>query len=149
MADFKAPSDIIFNHGPIANPEAFARDAGAKSWVFLCGEEWAAHEKGMSFAQVQAAVPESENIVADPPEPFDMNAARTILAAIDRMPRPTLVTCRIGPRSSAAVYLYAGLQSGASAAEVLAQADADGAPFVGTDAYRDFVTQGLEELRAE
>ncbi len=149
MADFTPPSDIIFNRGPIADPEAFARDAGAKSWVFLCGEEWGAHEKGMSFAQVQAAVPESENIVADPPEPFDMNAARTILAAIDRMPRPTLVTCRIGPRSSAAVYLYAGLQSGASAEEVLAQADADGAPFVGTDAYRDFVTQGLEELRAE
>ena len=149
MADFEAPSDITFNHGPIADPEAFARDAGAKSWVFLCGEEWAANEKGMSFAEVQAAVPESENIVADPPEPFDMNAARTILAAIDRLPRPTLVTCRVGPRSSAAVYLYAGLKSGASADEVLAQADADGAPFAGTDAYRDFVTQGLEELRAE
>jgi hypothetical protein len=149
MADFTAPSDIIFNHGPIPDPEAFARDAGAKSWLFLCGEEWAAHEKGMSFAQVQSAVPESENIVADPPEPFDMNAARTILAAIDRLPRPTLVTCRVGPRSSAAVYLYAGLQSGASADEVLAQADADGAPFAGTDAYRDFVTQGLEELRSE
>jgi hypothetical protein len=149
MADFVPPSDIVFNHGPIADPEAFARDAGAKSWVFLCGEEWAAHEKGMSFAQVQAAVPESENIVADPPEPFDMNAARTILAAIDRMPRPTLVTCRIGPRSSAAVYLYAGLKSGASADQVLAHADADGAPFAGTAAYRDFVTQGLEELRSE
>jgi protein tyrosine phosphatase (PTP) superfamily phosphohydrolase (DUF442 family) len=149
MADFRAPSDITFNRGPIADPEAFARDAGAKSWLFLCGDDWAANEQGMSYAHVQAAVPESENIVADPPEPFDMNAARTILAAIDRLPRPTLVTCRVGPRSSAAVYLYAGLQSGASAEEVLAQADADGAPFAGTDAYREFVTQGLEEFRAD
>jgi hypothetical protein len=147
VTEFAAPSDIIFNRGPIADPEAFARDAGAKSWLFLCGEEWAAHEKGMSFAQVQAAVPESENIVSDPPEPFDMEKARVLLAAIERLPRPTLVTCRVGPRSSAAVYLYAGLKSGASADEVLAQADADGAPFAGTDAYREFVTQGLEELR--
>ena len=149
MAEFRAPSDITFNRGPIADPEAFARNADAKSWLFLCGDEWAENEKGMSYAQVQAAVPESEHIIADPPKAFDMNAARTILAAIDRLPRPTLVTCRVGPRSSAAVYLYAGLQSGATAEEVLARADADGAPFAGTNAYRDFVTQGLEELRAE
>jgi len=29
---------------------------------------------------------------------------------------------------------------------VLARADADGAPFAGVDALRDFVTRGLEEL---
>jgi protein tyrosine phosphatase (PTP) superfamily phosphohydrolase (DUF442 family) len=75
-----------------------------------------------------------------------MDKARQLMAAIDRLPRPTLVTCRVGPRSSAAVYLYAGLQSGASADEVLARADADAAPFAGVDELRTLVTQGLEEL---
>jgi hypothetical protein len=42
--------------------------------------------------------------------------------------------------------VYAGLRAGATADEVLARVDADGAPFAGADAYRAFVTQGLEEL---
>jgi len=54
---------------PVADPEAFARDANAESWVFLCGEEFAAMDVGMSYAQVQAAVPQSTNIIADPPRP--------------------------------------------------------------------------------
>jgi hypothetical protein len=59
------------------------------------------------------------------------------------------VTCRVGPRPSAVVYLYAGLRAGASADEVLARADADAAPFVGLDDLRAFVTQGLSELATE
>ena len=78
-----------------------------------------------------------------------MDLARRHMAAIDRLPRPTLVTCRTGPRSSAVIYLYAGLKTGASADEVLARADADEAPFAGVDAYREFVRQGLEELAAD
>ena len=70
---------------------------------------------GMSYAQVQAAVPESENIVTDPPRELTIDLARQHMAALDRLPRPTLVTCRAGPRSSALVYLYAGLRAGASA----------------------------------
>ena len=101
---------------------------------------------GMSYSQVQAAVPESENIVSDPPRVLDLELARKHMAAIDRLPRPTLVTCRTGPRSSALVYLYSGLRAGASPAEVLARADADGAPFAGSDELRAFVVQGLEEL---
>jgi protein tyrosine phosphatase (PTP) superfamily phosphohydrolase (DUF442 family) len=146
MASFEVPADLTFNRGPIADPEAFARDAGAASWLFLCGEQFAAMEGGMSYAQVQAAVPESENIVSDPPQVFDVDRVRELIAAIDRLPRPTLVTCRAGPRSSAAVYLYAGLRAGASADEVLARADADGAPFAGVDDLRALVTQGLQEL---
>jgi protein tyrosine phosphatase (PTP) superfamily phosphohydrolase (DUF442 family) len=103
-------------------------------------------DAGMSYAQVQAAVPESENIVSDPPQVFDLDLVQENLAALDRLPRPTLVTCRSGPRSSAVVYLYAGLTSGASAAEVLARADADGAPFAGSAELRAIVTQGLEQL---
>src|SRR5690349_17509025 len=103
-------------------------------------------EGGMSFADVQAAVGVSVNLIADPPRPFDMDVARRGVAALDELPRPTLVTCRTGPRSSALVYLYAGLRSGASADEVLARADADGAPFTGSDQLRAFVTQGLDQL---
>ena len=137
---------LTFNRGPIADPAAFAQEAGAASWLFLCGEEFAAMDGGMSYDQVQAAVPESENIVSDPPRALTIDLARQHMAAIDRLPRPTLITCRAGPRSSAVVYLYSGLRAGASSGEVLARADADGAPFAGFDDLRAFVTEGLTEL---
>lgn len=146
MGDFHVPSDLTFNRGPITDPAAFAEEAGASSWLYLCGEEFAAMDGGMSYDQVQAAVPESGNIISDPPREMTMDLAKQHMAAIDRLPRPTLVTCRTGPRSSAVVYLYSGLKSGASADEVLARADADGAPFAGADDLRAFVTQGLDEL---
>lgn len=148
MGSFEMPNDIAFNRGPVADPAAFAEDAGAASWLFLCGDEFAAMEGGMSYDQVQAAVPTSENIVSDPPRVLSMDLARQHIAALDRLPRPTLVTCRAGPRSSAIAYLYAGLRAGASADEVLARADADAAPFAAVDDLRAFVTQGLEELPA-
>jgi len=149
MAGFEFPEDLAFNREAIADPAAFARDAGAASWLFLCGEEFATMDGGISYAQVQAAVPESENIVSDPPVVLDFELARQHIAALDRLPRPTLVTCRTGPRSSAVAYLYAGLRAGASPEELLARADADGAPFAGVDALRAFVTEGLEELAPE
>ncbi len=146
MADFDSPSDLEFNRGLIADPEAFARDANAASWLFLCGEEFASMEGGMSFTSVQAAVPESANVVSDPPQVLDTELARKQVAALDRLPRPTLVMCRTGPRSSALVYLYAGLRAGVEADEVLARAEADGAPFCGSDELKAWVTQGLAEL---
>jgi hypothetical protein len=149
MAGFEAPPDITFNRGPIADPEAFARDARAASWLYLCGEEFAGMDGGMSYAEVQAAVPQSENIVSDPPRVLDVALVRQHMAALDRLPRPTLVTCRVGPRSSAVVYLYAGLRAGASADDVLARADADGAPFARSEELRAFVAGGLQELAAE
>jgi hypothetical protein len=146
MPGFASPTDLIFNRGLIADPEAFAREADAAAWLFLCGEDFAAVEGGMSYADVQAAVFQAENIVSDPPRVMDMELARLQMAAIDRLPRPTLVTCRTGPRSSAAVYLYAGLRAGASADEVLARAEADGAPFARSDELKAWVAQGLAEL---
>jgi hypothetical protein len=146
MAEFQSPTDLIHNRGLIADPAAFARDAGAESWLFLCGEEFAAMEGGMSFAGVQSAVQEPVNLVADPPRPFDMDVARQGVAVLDELPRPTLVTCRTGPRSSALVYLYAGLRSGASADEVLTRAEADGAPFTQAEPLKAWVVQGLAEL---
>jgi hypothetical protein len=56
------------------------------------------------------------------------------------------VTCRAGPRSSALVYLYAGLRAGASADDGLARAELDNAPFVASDELGAWVTKGLAEL---
>jgi hypothetical protein len=146
MTDFETPEGFTFNRGLIADPESFARDADAASWLFLCGEEFAAMDGGMSYADVEAAIDESANVVSDPPRELDMDLARRQIAALDQLPRPTLVTCRTGPRSSALVYLYAGLRAGASADDVLARAAADGAPFSGNAALEAWVTQGLDEL---
>jgi hypothetical protein len=146
LSEFQGPTDLTHNRGLIDDPKSFAKDAGAASWLYLCGEEFAAMEGGMSYSDVQEAVPESANLIADPPRPFDMDVARRGVAALDELPRPTLVTCRTGPRSSALVYLYSGLRSGASADEVLARAEADGAPFTQAEPLKAWVAQGLAEL---
>jgi protein tyrosine phosphatase (PTP) superfamily phosphohydrolase (DUF442 family) len=77
---------------------------------------------------------------------MDMELARRHVDALDRLPRPTLVTCRTGPRSSAVIYLYAGLKAGATAEEVLARAEEDEAPFAASEDLKAWVTQGLAEL---
>lgn len=137
----------MHNRGLIEDPEAFARERGAAAWLYLCGEEFASAEGGMSYADVQRAVPESANVVSDPPVEMTLELARRQIEALDSLPRPTLVTCRTGPRSSALIYLYAGLRDGASAEDVLARADADGAPFARSDELRAWVSDGLAELR--
>ena len=104
---------------------------------------------GMSYADVQSAVPASANVVSDPPTVLTMDLARKQVAALDQLPRPTLVTCRAGPRSSALVYLYAGLKAGATADEVLTRAEADDAPFFASDDLKAWVVQGLNELASE
>jgi len=149
MVDFEGPRELKFNRGLIADPEAFARDANAASWLFLCGEEFAEVEGGMSYASVQAAVDESVNIPSDAPRELDMELAREHVAALDRLPRPTLVTCRTGPRSSAVVYLYAGLRAGAAAADVLKRAEADDAGDAGADQGQERRAQAAPKYDAE
>lgn len=146
MSNFESPADLRHNRGLITDPLSFAQEAGAASWLFLCGEEFAGMDGGISFASVQAAVPDSANVVSDPPRVLDMDLARRQVAALDALPRPTVVTCRTGPRSSALVYLYAGLRSGATADEVLARAQADDAPFTHAEDLKAWVVQGLDEL---
>ena len=146
MAGFETPTDLMHNRGLIADPEAFAKERGAASWLYLCGEEFASMEGGMSYADVEQAVPVSANVVSDPPTPLDLDLARRQLEALEGLPRPTLVTCRTGPRSAALIYLHAGLRQGASADEVLAQAEADEAPFVRSDEIRAWLAAGLAEL---
>jgi len=146
MTDFETPADLMGNRGLIADPEAFAREKGAASWLFLCGEEFASMEGGMSYADVERAVPVSAHVVSDPPVQLSLDLAREQIEALDGLPRPTLVTCRTGPRSSALIYLYAGLQTGASAEDVFARAEADDAAFVKSDELRAWVANGLEQL---
>lgn len=136
----------MHNRGLIEDPEGFARERGAASWLYLCGEDFASMEGGMSYADVQRAVPESANVVSDPPTPLDLDLARRQIEALDSLPRPTLVTCRTGPRSSALIYLYAGLRDGASADDVLARAELDDAPWARSDELRAWVADGLAEL---
>jgi hypothetical protein len=129
VADFEAPTDLQFNRGLVLDPAALASEGAAASWRFLCGEEFAAIEGGMSYASVQAAATASANIVSDPPRVLDIELARDHVAALDSRPRPTLVTGRTGPRSSA-----------------LARAEADGAPFTGSEDLKEWVAQGLVEV---
>ena len=146
MGEFETPSDLMHNRGLIADPVGFAQESEAVSWLYLCGEEFASMEGGMSYADVERAVPVSANVVSDPPTPLDLDLARRQIEALDGLPRPTLVTCRTGPRSSALIYLHAGLRTGASAEDVLARADEDGAPFARSEELRDWVADGLAQL---
>lgn len=146
MSSFEIPADLGFNRGRVEDPLALAQEFDAKSWLCLTGEEFAQMEGGMSFAQVEDAVEHAANIVSDPPVELTVDLVRQHVVALDELPRPTLVTCRMGPRASVSVYVYAGLKAGATPDEVLARADADGAPFAETEQYRDIVRRSLEEL---
>ena len=146
---FELPRDLVFNTQKIADPSGFARALRAASWLYLNGEEFAAMEGGMSYAQVQAAVPQSLNVITDPPRVLDLDLARQHFAALDELPRPTVITCRAGPRASAVSYMYAGLRAGTDPDEVLAAAEAAGAPFCKFPDYKEWVVQSIRSLRAE
>jgi protein tyrosine phosphatase (PTP) superfamily phosphohydrolase (DUF442 family) len=69
------------------------------------------------------------------------------VAALDTLPRPTLVSCRVGPRASAVAYMYAGLRAGATPDEVIAAAEEEDAPFCAFDDYKEWVKSSIESLR--
>ena len=140
------PPDLTFNRGKVDDPAGFAARHDAAAWLFLCGQEFAEMDGGISYDQVKPVVPASANVVSDPPVEMTMDLAREQIAALDALPRPALVTCRTGPRSSALVYLYSGLAQGASPDEVLERAREDDAPFAGNEPLEAWVRQGLEEL---
>lgn len=146
MAKFKLPSDLSFNRGPVQDPSAFAKEHGSASWLYLVGEEFASMPGGMSYAQVQQAVPHSAQVISDPPRALNLELARQQMAALEALPRPTLITCRSGPRASAAAYLYAGLKLGVPYEEVLAAAEQDNAPFCASDEIKEWVRSSLEAL---
>lgn len=149
MPAFSLPSDLKFNRGLVHDPAAYARDVGAASWLFLLGEEFAAMPEGISYEQVRSAVRESANVVSDPPRVLDLDLARQHVEALDALPRPTLVTCRTGPRAAAVAYMYAGVRQGADPEEVLAAAERDEAPFVPHEPYREWIRASITALRDE
>ena len=147
MPAFRLPDDLRYNRGAIQDPSSYAQEAGTVSWLFLVGDEFASMPGGISYAQVEQAVPSSARVVSDPPRVLDLDLARQHVDALDHLPRPTLITCRTGPRASAVAYMYAGLKLGATAEDVLAAADEDDAPFCASMEYRDWVRSSMEALR--
>ncbi|GDX83006.1 hypothetical protein LBMAG42_48170 [Deltaproteobacteria bacterium] len=148
MSTFSLPSDIVFNRGRVEDAAALAAETRAASWLLLTGDEFTAMG-GLSYAEVQRTISRSENVPSDPPRTLDLNHARQHVAALDALPRPTLVTCRMGPRSSAAAYMYAGLRAGADADDVIMQAQLRDAPFVQSAECIAWVRSSIEALRAE
>jgi hypothetical protein len=82
---FPAPTDLTHNRGLATGPAAFAGEAGAAPRLYLCDEELAAMEGGMSYSDVEAAGPQPANLVADPPRPADTDVARRGVEAADRL----------------------------------------------------------------
>ena len=149
MPDFVLPNDLSYNREVVADPVAYARERGAASWLFLVGDEFAAMPGGISYSQVQSAVEHAARVISDPPRVLNLDLAREQVTALDALPRPTLVTCRSGPRASATAYLYAGLKAGATLDEILAAAEADHAPFMAIPENREWLRSSLEALRNE
>ncbi len=148
MSSFRLPADLKYNRARIEDPTAYVRESGCVSWLFLIGEEYAAMPGGMSYAQVEKAVEHCARVASDPPRVLDLELARRQVEALDHLPRPTLISCRVGPRASAVAYMYAGLKAGASADDVLAAAERESAPFCAFPDYKDWVRASLAALRA-
>jgi len=147
MKKFKLPEDLSYNDGFVKDPGSYIKERGCISWLSLVGEEFAQMENGISYQQVQAATPFSVNVVSDPPKTLNLELAQQHVEALDSLPRPTLITCRTGPRASAVAYMYSGLKNGADVEEVIATAEKDNAPFVKFDDYKDWVRSSIESLR--
>ena len=149
MKNFQLLEGLRYNRGLIQNPATYLKNAGCNSWLYLVGEEFAKMEGGMSYDQVQAAIPHSVNVISDPPLVLNLELARQHVKALDLLPRPTLISCRTGPRASAVAYMYSGLKFGADPDEVLAMAENDQAPFVQFEAYKEWVRSSIESLRSQ
>ena len=147
MNDFKLPTDLKYNQGFIQNPETFLQESGCVSWLSLVGEEFAKMAEGISFEQIQKATPNAINVVSDPPKTLNLDLARQHVDALDQLPRPTLVTCRTGPRASAVAYMYEGLKQNADPETVIQTAENDGAPFVKFEEYKEWVRSSINNLR--
>ncbi|MBS4027891.1 MAG: hypothetical protein KGZ58_04550 [Ignavibacteriales bacterium] len=147
MKNFELPDDLSYNKGPINEPAAYLKESGCTSWLYLIGEEFSRMENGMSYEQVQSATPHCINVISDPPQILSLDLARQHVEALDSLPRPTLISCRTGPRASAVAYMYSGLKLGVEPDEVLAAAEKDNAPFTQFEEYKDWVRSSIESLR--
>ena len=149
MKNFQLLKGLHFNKGLIQDPAKYFKDIGCASWPYLVGEEFAKMEGGMSYDQVQAAAPKSINVISDPPRVLNLDLAKQHVEALDLLPRPTLISCRTGPRASAVAYMYSGLKLGAEPDEVLAMAEKDQAPFIQFEEYKEWIRSSMRFLRTE
>jgi len=149
MKNFELPEDLNYNRGLIQHPSTYLNEVGCISWLYLVGEEFSKMDGGMSYEQVQAATPYSVNVISDPPKVLNLDLARQHVEALDSLPRPTLISCRTGPRASAVAYMYSGVKSGAEPDEVLATAEKNQAPFIQFEEYKEWVRSSIESLRTE
>jgi protein tyrosine phosphatase (PTP) superfamily phosphohydrolase (DUF442 family) len=149
MEKFELPQDLSYNKGFIKDPVTYFKESGCTSWLSLVGEEFSKMENGMSYKQVQEATPFSANVVSDPPQTLNIDLARQQVKALDALPRPTLISCRTGPRASAVAYMYSGLKLGIDPDEVINTAEKDNAPFTQFQEYKDWVRSSIESLREE
>ena len=149
MKNFQLLKGLHFNKGLIQDPAKYFKDIGCASWLYLVGEEFAKMEGGMSYDQVQAAAPKSINVISDSPRVLNLDLAKQHVEALDLLPRPTLISCRTGPRASAVAYMYSGLKLGAEPDEVLAMAEKDQAPFIQFEEYKEWIRSSMRFLRTE
>jgi hypothetical protein len=147
MPTFELPRDLMYNRARIEDPAAYAQERGPASWLYIVGDEFASMPGGISYAQVQAAVPHTARVVSDPPRVLDLTLARQHFEALEMLPRPTLISCRSGPRASAVAYMYAGVKAGATSDEVIEAAERDAAPFCTFPEYKDWVRSAMESLK--
>jgi hypothetical protein len=80
------------------------------------------------------------------PHAKETGCASWLFLALEQLPRPTLISCRTGPRASAVAYMYAGLKARATPAEVVTAAEHDAAPFCAFAAYKEWVRSSMESL---
>ncbi len=146
MKTFELPKDLKYNTGSIKDPVSYFKDSSCKSWLCLTGEEFAKMENGMSFEQVKQVSPDSMNVVSDPPMTLNLELAQQHVNALDSLPRPTLISCRMGPRASAVAYMYSGLKLNANPNDVITAAENDNAPFTKFDEYKEWVRSSIESL---
>ncbi len=149
MKNFRLLEGLRYNRGLIKDPSNYLKEVECKSWLYLVGEEFAKIDGGMSFDQVKSATPDSINVISDPPQVLNLDLARQHVNALDSLPRPTLISCRTGPRASAVAYMYSGLKLGAEPDEVLEMAEKDQAPFIQFNEYKEWVRSSIESLRKE
>jgi len=149
MKNFQLLKGLHFNKGLIQDPAKYFKDIGCASWLYLVGEEFAKMEGGMSYDQVQAAAPKSINVISDSPRVLNLDLAKQHVEALDLLPRPTLISCRTGPRASAVAYMYSGLKLDAEPDEVLAMAEKDQAPFIQFEEYKEWIRSSMRFLRTE
>ena len=84
ISDFQLPADLRFNRAIVQDPMAYAKESGSVSCLFLVGDEFAPMPGGISYAQIQQAVPHAARAVSNPPRALTLELARQHVEVLDR-----------------------------------------------------------------